>query len=75
MKEIYRYSKQYIIGWEYYSKEITSLNYRENQGFMWKADYASIYKNNFPDLKLKKEHLIKYVSNDNKDSIFLLEKK
>jgi pseudaminic acid biosynthesis-associated methylase len=75
MKEIHRCSKQYIMGWEYYDKEIKELNYRDNQGFMWKADYASIYRNSFPDLQLKEEHLIKYVANDNQDSIFLLEKK
>lgn len=75
MKEIHRCSKQYIMGWEYYDKEIKELNYRGNKGVMWKADYVSIYRNSFTDLQLKEEHLIKYLANDNQDSIFLLEKK
>ncbi|WP_276504465.1 pseudaminic acid biosynthesis-associated methylase [Terrimonas pollutisoli] len=75
MKEIHRCSKKYIMGWEYYDNETKELNYRDNQGFMWKADYASIYQKNFPDLQLKDEHFVKYLANDNRDSIFLLEKK
>jgi pseudaminic acid biosynthesis-associated methylase len=75
MKEIHRCSKKYIMGWEYYNNETKELNYRDNQGFMWKANYASIYQKNFPDLQLKDEHFVKYLANDNRDSIFLLEKK
>ncbi|MBS1631947.1 MAG: methyltransferase domain-containing protein [Bacteroidetes bacterium] len=74
MKEIYRCSKKYIMGWEYYNKTIKELNYRENTGFMWKADFAKIYQVNFPGLVLKKEFLVKYISNENQDSIFLLDK-
>ena len=75
MKEIYRCSKKYIMGWEYYDKETKEINYRGNKGFMWKADYSGIYKNNFPGLELRVEHFVKYVEDDNKNSIFLLEKK
>ena len=73
MKEIYRCSN-YIMGWEYYDKEVTELNYRDNRGFLWKGDYASIYRGNFPDLQLNSEYFVKYLVNDNQDSIFLLEK-
>jgi pseudaminic acid biosynthesis-associated methylase len=74
MKEIYRCTKKYIMGWEYYSEEPKELNYRNNKGFMWKADYSSIYQNSFIDLQLRDQHFVKYLENDNKDSIFLLEK-
>lgn len=74
MKEIYRCSRRYIMGWEYYSDSIRELSYRDNKGYMWKADYAAIYKNYFPELKTKEQHLIKYSLNDNVDAIFLLEK-
>lgn len=74
MREIYRCSSRYIMGWEYYSDDMETLNYRGNQGYMWKADYASIYKNYFHDLKIKEKHFIKYLSNNNVDAIFLLEK-
>jgi len=74
MKEIHRCSKKYVMGWEYYDKNVTELNYRSNQGFMWKADFENIYKKNFPDLKTVEKHLIKYISSTNSDAIFLLEK-
>jgi pseudaminic acid biosynthesis-associated methylase len=74
MKEIYRCSCKYIMGWEYYSDVVEELNYRNNQGYMWKADFAGIYQNYFFDLKIKEKHFIKYLSNNNVDAIFLLEK-
>lgn len=74
MKEIYRCSNKYIMGWEYYNVEIKELNYRDNQGYMWKADYSKIYQNNFPGLKEKSKHLVKYLANENEDAIFLLKK-
>jgi pseudaminic acid biosynthesis-associated methylase len=75
MKEINRCSNKFIMGWEYYNQEIKELNYRDNQGFMWKADFAGIYKKYFLHLELKEQHLVKYLSNNNADAIFLLEKR
>lgn len=74
MKEICRCSKKYIMGWEYYNEDLKALNYRNNQGYMWKADFAGIYKNYFPELREIEKHFIKYVANENVDAIFLLEK-
>lgn len=74
MKEIFRCTKRFIMGWEYYDLQTKQLNYRENQGYMWKADYAGIYQQTFPGLQIIDQHLIKYRNNDNQDSIFLLEK-
>jgi pseudaminic acid biosynthesis-associated methylase len=74
MKEIYRCSKKYIMGWEYYDKDITELTYRNNQGYMWKADFEGIYKTSFPDLKALEKHFVRYLSGANLDAIFLLEK-
>jgi len=74
MKEIYRCTKRYIMGWEYYNKEVEALNYRNNQGFMWKADFAEIYRKNFPDLKLINQHLVRYLHDDNADTVFLMER-
>jgi pseudaminic acid biosynthesis-associated methylase len=74
MKEIYRCSKRYIMGWEFYDKDLKEINYRGNSGYTWKADFEAIYKNHFPDLELREKHFVKYLSNDNIDAIFLLEK-
>lgn len=74
MKEIVRCTNKYIMGWEYYSEEITELNYRNNEGFMWKGNYPKIYQDNFSCLEDKHKQIIKYLSNDNQDVVFLLEK-
>ena len=55
MREIYRTSKKYIWGYEYYSPEQRSIDYRNNKDRLWSADFAKIYTGLFPDLKLKKE--------------------
>ncbi len=74
MKEIHRCSKRFIMGWEYYDKDLKELNYRNNEGYMWKADFEGIYRKHFPGLTVIEKHFIKYLSNDNVDAIFLLEK-
>lgn len=74
MSEIFRCTNKYIMGWEYYSEEIKELNYRDNNGFMWKANFDGIYKSYFPGLILRQKHLVKYLASDNNDAIFLLEK-
>lgn len=74
MKEIHRCSCKYIMGWEYYDKDLKELNYRDNQGYLWKADFEGIYRKYFPGLKVIEKHFIKYLASDNVDSIFLLQK-
>jgi pseudaminic acid biosynthesis-associated methylase len=77
MSEVYRCSNKYIMGWEYFSPRIIDINYRGNAGFLWKADFARIYQDNFPDLKLVSKKQYPYVSEKEKgntDEIFLLTK-
>ena len=77
MSEIYRTSGRYIMGWEYFAPEITDINYRGNTGFLWKADFAKIYQDNFPGLKTVVKKQYPYISEKDKgntDEIFLLEK-
>ena len=77
MSEVYRCSRKYIMGWEYFAPRVTDINYRGNTGFLWKADFARIYQNNFPDLKLVIKKQYPYVSEKEKgntDEIFLLTK-
>ncbi|KJJ86086.1 Pseudaminic acid biosynthesis-associated methyltransferase [Candidatus Omnitrophus magneticus] len=74
LSEIYRCSGKYIWGYEYYSPVCEEISYRNNKSIMWKADYQSIYMNNFPDLKLVKNEFMKYIDNDNVDVMFLLKK-
>lgn len=74
MSEMVRCTKSYIMGFEYYAPETTDVNYRGNTGFLWKADFAKIFMNNFPQLKELKRDYYKYVNDDNVDYAYLLQK-
>lgn len=75
MAEIYRVSKKFIWGYEYFSKKYTQIMYRGNKNRLWKANFAQIYLNTFKDLKLVKEEYYNYLTeHGNTDSMFLLKK-
>lgn len=75
--ELYRVSKRYIWGFEYYADDVTDVDYRGHSGFLWKANYADMMMKQFPDLKLVKKKMYPYVMpgmEGNVDCMFLLEK-
>jgi pseudaminic acid biosynthesis-associated methylase len=74
LDEIYRCSKEYIWGFEYYADKYTEVTYRGNTGLLWKTDFAKLYMDRFSDLELVREEKYKYLYNDNVDSMFLLRK-
>ncbi|QHT68817.1 methyltransferase domain-containing protein [Rhodocytophaga rosea] len=74
MKEMVRCSRRYILGFEYYAAYVQSINYRGNEGFLWKADYAGLFRKTEPTLKEVKKEYYKYVKDDNVDAMYLLEK-
>ncbi len=74
MKEIYRCTKKYIWGLEYYSDSYTEIEYREKENMLWKANFPKLYLNLFSNLKLVKEKKLKYLNNKNIDIMFLLKK-
>ncbi|UCG03307.1 MAG: methyltransferase domain-containing protein [Candidatus Heimdallarchaeota archaeon] len=74
IKEIYRSTKKFIWGFEYFSEDCTVVNYRGNTDLLWKNNFSKIYLDIFSDLRLIKEKKYKYLDNDNVDSMFLLEK-
>lgn len=74
MSEIVRCSKKYIWGLEYFSENITDVNYRGNADVLWKGDYAQEYIKNFPQFKLVMREKYKYIANENVDEMFLLSK-
>jgi len=75
LDEIYRCSRKYIWGFEYYSNYCTEVVYRGKSNLLWKNDFAKLYIQRFPDLRLIKERKFKYLDSENVDSMFLLEKK
>ncbi len=75
LTEIFRVSKKYIYGSEYYSENVTEIKgYHGETSIAWKRDFAGDYKRLFPSLNLLKEKKYKYTFNDDVDSTFLFEK-
>ena len=77
MSEMCRCSRRYIMGFEYYAKEMQNINYRGNEGFLWKADYAQKFCDHLPNLQIVKKEIVPYVSETeqgNEDCLYLLEK-
>ncbi len=73
--EIYRCSKNYIWGLEYYADQYTEVVYRGQKNLLWKTDFAQLYLDRFPDLKLIKKKNFKYIENQSlEDCMFLLKK-
>jgi pseudaminic acid biosynthesis-associated methylase len=74
IQEIYRCSKRFIWGFEYYSEETKEINYRDNTNLLWKSDFSNIFLKNFSSLNLIKEKKYKYIESENIDVMYLLEK-
>jgi len=75
LKEIYRCSKKYIWGYEYYSDIYESIKYRGEDNLLWKTDFVKLFTERFNDLKLIKEERFSYLENpENIDTMYLLKK-
>ena len=75
--EMHRCSNKYVWGFEYYAEQTTSINYRGNEGFLWKANYGKLMRDQFENLSLVKEELYPYITDTEKgnvDFMYLLEK-
>jgi pseudaminic acid biosynthesis-associated methylase len=75
LDEIHRCAKTYIWGMEYYAPEVSEINYRGNEGLLWKMDFARQYLERFPGLESVREQRLPYLHNSNVDSVFLLRKR
>jgi len=72
--EMYRCTTKYIWGFEYYAEDYTQVKYRGNTDLLWKTDFARLFLNRFGDMKLVNELRFKYLSDENIDTMFLLQK-
>jgi pseudaminic acid biosynthesis-associated methylase len=75
LDEIHRCAKSWIWGMEYYAPQITDISYRGHNNLLWKADYAQLYLQRFRSLKLVREERLRYLQNENVDTMFLLHRK
>ncbi len=74
MSEIYRCSRSYIWGFEYYNEKSTEIEYRGHTNVLWKTDFPKLYQTTFPDLKLVKQELYPDLTSDNRDVMYLFKK-
>lgn len=75
LDEIFRVTKKYIWGLEYYAPTYTDLEYHGQKNLMWKTNFCKLYQDQFPTLKLIKEQKYKYLEDNNlEDQIYLLSK-
>jgi pseudaminic acid biosynthesis-associated methylase len=72
LSEIHRCAKTWIWGMEYYAPEMTEVVYRGHNNLLWKADYAQLYLQSFPDLAQVNEQRLHYLKDGNVDTMFLL---
>jgi len=75
MQEIYRCTKEYIWGFEYYADKYTEIVYRGKRNLLWKANFPRLYLDLFDDLELVKEKRLEYLNDNNIDVMFLLKKR
>jgi len=77
INEIYRCSKKYIWGLEYFSdKGYEEVNYRRKSKMLWKTNFRKLYLEVFPKLKSVKEELFSYIEEPHLiDQMFLFEKR
>ena len=74
LQEIYRCTKNYIWGFEYYADKYEEITYRGKTNLLWKTNFSKLYMEKFGDLKLVMEKKYKYSDSVNYDSMFLLSK-
>jgi pseudaminic acid biosynthesis-associated methylase len=74
MQKMMELTNQYIFGFEYFSENLTEINYRNNLGVCWKQNFPSLFKNSFPILNLIQEKKFFHKDSDLCDVGYLLKK-
>jgi pseudaminic acid biosynthesis-associated methylase len=75
MREMYRCTKKYISGFEYFAEQVTEINYRGYVDYLWKADFSALFMKEFPDLKQIRKDMYPYLDgSSNVDCQYFLEK-
>jgi len=74
LSEIYRCSKKLIWGFEYYADAHTTVEYRGKDNLLWKGDFAKMFLDAYPQLKLVQQAKFKYLTGENVDAMYLVSK-
>ena len=77
LKEVYRCTRAYIWGFEYYAKTCEEIKWHGKDNMLWRNDFVKLYQKQFKDLKLIQEKHFKYLHSGCHKSVgtmFLLKK-
>lgn len=79
LDEIYRCTKSYIWGYEYYVPVgYEMIEWHGQKDMLWKTNFINLFLNKYPnfmyDLKLVKQKIISYAESNNKSMMYLLKK-
>lgn len=75
IEEMYRCSKEWIWGFEYYSDNYVEIPYRGQENLLWKTDFVGVFLKYFPNINVVKRKKFKYLDNyELEDEMFLLNK-
>jgi len=75
LDEIYRCSKKYIWGYEYFIPVgYEMIKWHGKKDMLWKTDFAKLFLDRFPDLKVVKRKIIDCEEDNNQDIMYLLKK-
>ena len=74
MTEIFRVTKKYIWGFEYFSNNCGEISYRGHKNCLWENDFCGIFLKEFPELRLSKREKFKRLDNSKLDEMYLFKK-
>lgn len=77
LSEIYRVSRRFILGFEYYAPDIEMVNYRGHNKMLWKMDFKEAYLKRYPDLRVVRSRILDNINSGEKrlqDIHFILSK-
>lgn len=73
-QEMYRCTRQYIWGFEFYHPVCTAKAYHDHDNLLWGGDYSGEFLKHFPDLKLLKQQRYDFHEPGKSNVMYLLEK-
>jgi pseudaminic acid biosynthesis-associated methylase len=75
LREMYRTSRKYLWGFEYFAERQTEIPYRGNRNVLWKTNFPKVVQRACPKLKLVKKEFFPYRDGSgNKDVMYLFRK-
>lgn len=72
--EIWRCSKRYVWGFEYYSRDYREIRYRGHDELLWSADFCKFFVGRFYDWNSAMVGFFRCLDSENIDTMFLIGK-